>query len=264
MVKRQIKKEIIYLTFDEGNGIADLIRGDWKVDMREINDRLLEKHQFPDANKHFDFLCEAIEIIQGFSRIELRDNIVVVPSDLTKFKEVKAKFQKVCDKIDELSELVFELRCDATADMLLQHFDRDGFLDNFKKSLPDGMRVFAQIDEYTGATGNRPTGDWAENFCLHCQKFWGAEKGGGTRPYVRERTTHQDHLLVGRRLRRTESLPWDKHTHIQGKDGRPQCGSLSASRETNYRRYLRQRMISHPPVVQKHRRKLCPIPNQNI
>lgn len=182
MVKRQIKKEIIYLTFDEGNGIADLIRGDWKVDMREINDRLLEKHQFPDANKHFDFLCEAIEIIQGFSRIELRDNIVVVPSDLTKFKEVKAKFQKVCDKIDELSELVFELRCDATADMLLQHFDRDGFLDNFKKSLPDGMRVFAQIDEYTGATGNRPTGDWAENFCLHCQKFWGAEKGGGTRP----------------------------------------------------------------------------------
>lgn len=196
MADAESDKTRFYLTFNEANGIADLIRDESNVDMSEINARILAKHPFPDPTKHFDFLCEAAEIIQGFSRIELRDKIVVVPSDLTEFKKVKAKFLRICDKIDELAELIFEIRSDATGDMLLQHFDGDNKLGTLKKTLPSAMRVFAQIDDYTGTAGNRPTGKWAENFCVHCQRFWAQEIGGGTRlMFESERRTQITHWV---------------------------------------------------------------------
>lgn len=181
MTQKQRSDQPTYLRFDEATGFADMVRADWKTDLNKINDSLTSKFEFPDKQKHFEFLCNAAEVIQGFSRIEVRGDIVVVPSDLTEFKRTKSQFLRVCEKIDELSELVFALRADATSDMLLQYFDNDKALKKLAPSLAGAMRVFRKIDDYSGAVGNRRTGEWAEDFCVVCQKFWHDQIGGGTR-----------------------------------------------------------------------------------
>lgn len=84
-------------------------------------------------------------------------------------------------KVEELSELIFALRCDATSDILLSHFDQDEEVSRFTKSLPNLMRVLAKIDGLEGAIGNRPTGERALHLLQHCQRFWAQNKGGGTR-----------------------------------------------------------------------------------
>lgn len=135
-------------------------------------------------------MLEAIDIVQGFSGIELKGNIVVVPSDLTEFKASKAQFQKTMQKVEELSELIFALRCDATSDILLSHFDQDEEVARFTKSLPNLMRVLAKIDGLEGAVGNRPTGEWALHLLQHCQRFWAQNKGLHHAP-ARQRHRHQ-------------------------------------------------------------------------
>ena len=127
-------KPVLFVEFDADKGIADIANKDWFFDVEDINQELVSTYTFPDANRHREFLQDAIVVMQGFSRIELRDNIVIVPSDLTEFKRAKVQFQEACMKIDELAELLFAMRCDATTDMLMSHFENDNKLDGFKKS----------------------------------------------------------------------------------------------------------------------------------
>lgn len=169
------------LAFNAEGGIADIASKQWFFDIGSINPRFVAKFGFPDEQRHALFLLEAIDIIQSAPPITLRDNVVVVPSGLSEFKATKARFQRVMRKVDDLSELLFALRCDATSDILLSHFDDDGEVARFAKSLPKLMGVLAKIDALEGAVGNRPTGEWVRTFLVLCQRFWASEKGGGTR-----------------------------------------------------------------------------------
>jgi len=172
---------VFHLEYDAETGIAEIYALDWFTNVREINDRIASKYEFPDYEKHYEFLLDTIDVMQGPSRIEVRDGVVTVPADLTPFKTASAQFQKLMQKIDELAELIFAMQLDATTVTLLQHFDGDDTLKNFQKSIPEMVRVLVKIDSLEGTAGNRPTGDWVRDFCVHCQGFWAEHKGGGTR-----------------------------------------------------------------------------------
>lgn len=188
-------KPVLLLAYDVENGIADLVEADWFPNLTDINDDIVALYQFSDPSRHLDFLLEATAIVRGFSRIELRDSTVIVPADLPPFKNAAALFQKAMQKVDELAEAIFAIRTDPTADILLSFFDDKEELAGFKESLPRVMQALAKVEALEGKVGNRPTADWVREFCVHCQKFWLEEKGGGTR-------------IIFEQERRTLITPW--------------------------------------------------------
>jgi len=181
--------------FDSKNGIADLKDRDWFPDLTDINVRLVNAHGFEHTDRHFDYLVEATFIIQGFSNIRIDGHFVTVPSDLTPFKEAADKFQKVMQKIDDLSEAIFDIRTDATSDTLLTHFDPERQTRQLMAEFGKTMGILAQIEQFEGQVGNRPVPDWLKTFCIHSQRFWLAEKGGGTR-------------IIFEQTRQTKITPW--------------------------------------------------------
>lgn len=189
------------LRFDHESGIADLHEKDWFPNLTDINARIVEKYGFEDRDRHFAYLAEAAFIIQGYSDIRVDDRFVTVPSDLTPFKEVAAKFQKAMQKVDELQVAIFNIRSDATADTLLLHFDPKRETSDLMKMLGRAMFILAEIEKLEGRVGNRPVPDWLEGFCVHSQRFWHTEKGGGTR-------------IIFEQARQTNITPWVEDVYV--------------------------------------------------
>jgi hypothetical protein len=189
------------LSFDKKDGIAHLHDKDWFPDLGDINNRIVETYGFEDRERHFRYLSEAAFIIQGYSGIRIDGRLVTVPSDLTPFKEAAAKFQRAMQKVDELSMAIFDIRSDATADTLLFHFDSARETSGLMKMLGRTMFILAEIEKYEGRVGNRQAPDWLEEFCVHSQRFWHAEKGGGTR-------------IIFDAERRTRITPWVEEVFV--------------------------------------------------
>lgn len=179
--KSESDDSVKFLEFDTNNWMADFEANQWDYDVDDINEKLVSKYNFPDAGKHNKFLKDAIKIILTYPRIQMRDDVVIVPSGLKEFKKSGAQFRQLINKIDDVSELLFALRCDATSDMLMNYFDQEEYLKCLTESLGPALGVLAEIDKLKGTVGGRPTGEWATQFCVHCQKFWSEEIGGGTR-----------------------------------------------------------------------------------
>jgi hypothetical protein len=189
------------LNFDQEHGIAHLHDKDWFPSLGDINTRIAETYGFEDRERHFRYLAEVAFIIQGYSGIRIDGRFVAVPSDLTPFKEAAAKFQKAMQKVDELSRAIFEIRSDATADTLLFHFDPARETSGLMKMLGRAMFILAEVEKYEGRVGNRQVPDWLEAFCIHSQRFWHAEKGGGTR-------------IIFETERRTKITPWVEDVYV--------------------------------------------------
>ncbi|MEO0621841.1 MAG: hypothetical protein AAF183_06385 [Pseudomonadota bacterium] len=188
------------LRFDMDGGIANWDK-DWFPSLGDINARLVETYGFADHDRHFHFLAEAAFIIQGYSSIRIAGRHVTVPSDMPTFKEAAAKFQKAMQKVDELSEAVFDIRSNATADTLLFHFDPERETLKLMKLLARAMSILVEIEKYEGKVGNRAAPDWVEDFCIHCQRFWHDERGGGTR-------------IIFEAERRTKITPWVEDVYV--------------------------------------------------
>lgn len=189
------------LLFDQQDGIADLHDKDWFPDLGDINARIAEKYGFEDHDRHFTYLAGAAFLIQRFSGIRIDGKYVIVPSDLTPFKDAAAKFQRAMQKVDELSVAIFDIRSDATADTLLFHFDPQRETSNLMKMLGRAMFILVEIEKYEGRVGNRPVPDWLEEFCVHSQRFWHTEKGGGTR-------------IIFEEERQTKITPWIEDVYV--------------------------------------------------
>lgn len=189
------------LLFDRQNGIADLHEKDWFPDLGDINAHIAERYGFKDQGRHFVYLAGAAFIIQGYSGIRIDGKYVTVPSDLTPFKEVAIKFQRAMQKADELSSAIFDIRSDATADALLSHFDPERETSQLMKMLGRAMFVLVEIEKFEGQVGNRPVPDWLEEFCVHSQKFWHSEQGGGTR-------------IIFEKARQTKITPWVEDVYV--------------------------------------------------
>lgn len=183
------------LLFDHEHGIADLHGKDWFPDLDDINVRLTTTYSFEDRDRHLAYLAGAAFIIQGYSGIRIDGKHVTVPSDLPPFKEAAAKFQRAMQKVDELSAAIFAIRSDATADTLLFQLDPARETSALMKMLGRAMFILAEIEKYEGQVGNRPVPDWLNEFCVHSQRFWHAEKGGGTR-------------IIFEQDRQTKITPW--------------------------------------------------------
>lgn len=183
------------LLFDHEHGIADIHDKDWFPDLGDINVRLATTYGFEDRDRHFAYLVGAACIIQGYSGIRIDGKHVTVPSDLPPFKEAAAKFQRAIQKVDELSTAIFAIRSDATADTLLSHLDPARETSALMKMLGRAMFILAEIEKYEGQVGNRPVPDWLQEFCVHSQRFWHAEKGSGTR-------------IIFEQGRQTRITPW--------------------------------------------------------
>lgn len=201
MAEEDRQKSTQVLLFDQVNGISDLHDKDWFPDLGDINARLTTTYGFEDGDRHFAYLAGAAFIIQGYSVIRLDGKHVTVPSDLTPFKEAKAKFQRAMQKVDELSAAIFDIRSDATADTLLIHFDPERETSQLMKMLGRAMFILTEIEKYEGRVGNRQVPDWLEAFCVHSQRFWHAEKGGGTR-------------IIFEAERRTKITPWVEDVYV--------------------------------------------------
>lgn len=104
-------------------------------------------------------------------------------------------------KVDELSTAIFDIRSDATADTLLCHFDPARETSVLMKMLGRAMFILAEIEKYEGRVGNRQVPDWLEEFCVHSQRFWHAEKGGGTR-------------IIFEAQRQTRITPWVEDVYV--------------------------------------------------
>lgn len=189
------------LRFDQENGIAHLHDKDWFPDIGDINLRIAQEYGFADRDRHFAYLAQAAFIIQGYSGIRIDGGLVTVPSDLTPFKEAAAKFQKAMQKVEELQNAIFDIRSDATADTLLFHFDPERETSQLMKMLGRAMFILVEIENFEGQVGNRPVPDWLEEFCIHSQKFWHSEQGGGTR-------------IIFEQARRTKITPWVEDVYV--------------------------------------------------
>ncbi|NRG16899.1 hypothetical protein HPQ64_04255 [Rhizobiales bacterium] len=189
------------LNFDQEDGIAHLHDKNWFPSLGDVNDRIVENYGFEDRDRHFRYLAEAAFIIQGYSGIRIDGRFVTVPSDLTPYKEAAAKFQKAIQKVDELSAAIFDIRSDATADTLLAHFDPKRETSALMKMLGQAMHILVQIEQLEGRVGNRPIPDWLEAFCVHSQRFWHSEKGGGTR-------------IIFEAERQTRITPWVEDVYV--------------------------------------------------
>lgn len=201
MTKHPPRRATKTILFDIENGIADLHEKEWFPDLTDINARIAAKYDFPDHQSHFDYLAEAVLLIQAYSGIHIDGHVVTVPSDLTPFKEAKAKFQKALQKADELSEAIFDIRSDATADTLLNAFDPQRETSALMKMLGRAMFILSEIEKYEGRVGNRMVPDWIERFCVHSQRFWQKEQGGGTR-------------IIFEQTRQTKITPWIEDVYI--------------------------------------------------
>ena len=201
MTKSDQPEPIRVLQFDHDGGIADLHEKDWFPNLTDINARIAEKYGFEDHDRHFSYLAEAAFIIQGYSGIQINDRFVTVPSDLTPFKETATKFQRAMQKVDELSNAIFEIRSDATADTLLAHFDPRRETSQLMNMLGRTMHILVQIEALEGQVGNRPIPDWLREFCVHSQRFWHEEKGGGTR-------------IIFEQARQTKITPWVEDVYV--------------------------------------------------
>jgi hypothetical protein len=195
------KPSIQILSFDQKNGIAHLHDKDWFPSLGDINNRIVETYGFEDRDRHFRYLAEAAFVIQGYSGIRVDGQFILTPSDLTPFKEAAAKFQRAMQKVDELSTAIFDIRSDATADTLLFHFDPQRETSALMKMLGRTMFILAEIEKYEGRVGNRQVPDWLEEFCIHSQRFWHTEKGGGTR-------------IIFEAGRRTKITPWIEDVYV--------------------------------------------------
>lgn len=189
------------LRFDLERGIADLHEKDWFPDLGDINVRLATKYGFEDRDRHFAYLASAAFMIQGYSDIRIDGKRVTVPSDLSPFKDAAAKFQRAMQKVDELSTAIFAIRSDATADTLLSHIDPERETSVLMKMLGRAMFILVEIEKYEGQVGNRPVPDWLKEFCVHSQRFWHAEKGGGTR-------------IIFEQGRQTRITPWVEDVYV--------------------------------------------------
>lgn len=201
MTKQPPRRATQKILFDAENGIADLHEKEWFPDLADINARIAAKYDFPDHQSHFDYLAEATFLIQAYSGIHIDGHVVTVPSDLTPFKGAKAKFQKALQRADELSEAIFDIRSDATADTLLHAFDPQRETMALMKMLGRATFILSEIEKYEGRVGNRMVPDWIERFCVHSQQFWQKEQGGGTR-------------IIFEQARQTKITPWIKDVYL--------------------------------------------------
>lgn len=201
MTKEDRQKSTQVLLFDQVNGIADLHDKDWFPDLGDINARLTKTYGFEDRDRHFAYLAGAAFIIQGYSGIRIDGKRMTVPSDLPPFGDAAAKFQRAMQKVDELSTAIFAIRSDATADTLLSHLDPQRETSALMKMLGRAMFILVEIEKYEGQVGNRPVPDWLKDFCVHSQRFWHAEKGGGTR-------------IIFEQDRQTKITPWVEDVYV--------------------------------------------------
>jgi hypothetical protein len=201
MTKENQHQSSQVLLFDQVNGIADLHDKNWFPDLSDINARLTTAYGFEDRDRHFAYLAGAAFIIQGYSGIRVDGKHVTVPSDLPPFGDAAAKFQRAMQKVDELSTAIFAIRSDATADTLLSHFDPERETSQLTRMLGRAMHILVRIEALEGQVGNRPIPDWLKEFCVHSQRFWLAEKGGGTR-------------IIFEEERRTKITPWVEDVYI--------------------------------------------------
>lgn len=201
MTKQPPRQPTQTILFDKESGIADLHEKDWFPEIADINARIAAKFDFRDHDRHFIYLAEAALLIQAYSGIRIDGSFVTVPSDLTPFKGATAKFQKAMQKADELSKAIFDIRSDVTADTLLHAFDPQRETSALMKMLGRAMFILSEIEKYEGRVGNRMVPDWIERFCVHSQRFWQKEQGGGTR-------------IIFEQTRQTKITPWIEDVYI--------------------------------------------------
>lgn len=176
------RKNSVRIEYNYADGIAHWpSKTDPDPILHSIANELCEQFGFADPAAHLDFLYDAVEIIRSFSGATISNGRVDAPSDLSNFSEAKARLDRLANALDKFDEQLFSAERDALTEMLLKHLDDQGAIRKFRLASTELMRVLAQVDELEGRSGKPVTAEWIETLCIHCQKFWYEQKGGGTR-----------------------------------------------------------------------------------
>lgn len=180
MIRKEKTQQHDVLGYDYEQGLAAL-SSEWWLDVKDINHELVKKHQFPDAEAHAFFLLNASHIFQGFSEITVENGEVSIPTDMTSFKHAKQRFDRLAEKLNSVSEMLYEMRCDATMEMLLTHFGNEQMLTQVHRNVADLIGVAAKVEALRGKTGKPVKGKWVKDFCIYCQRFWYEQRNEKTR-----------------------------------------------------------------------------------
>ncbi len=150
--------------------------------LHKISSDIQKRHALTVGKLHYDHVLKLVHIIDCASTIYIKDNKLVVPKDLEKFKNVKRKtIKKLINHLEAALNIFYKSNDNETLAAALRSAIVDDDFSNHLAGLSALLELAERAEKIYGQSGNRPLPDWIELFCEACQDFWIEHKGRGTR-----------------------------------------------------------------------------------